>query len=488
MSRRLPAPRWQTPLPRTVAGSWGPDVETFARDELGIALDRWQRRAVNRALAVDAGGRLVHRHYLISTGRQNGKTALVRSLIGWALTGHTTPPWARILGLAHDRGQARLIYEPVMQDLGPIRHRLGGRGLAITRYLGIRSDLYGRHREYHVGSKESRNAVRGSSNDLAIFDEVRTQIDYGTWNALEPTTRARPEPLIIGLSTAGDDRSVLLREWWERGRRIIDGAEPFAGFGMTWYAADDDADERRAILQANPAVAEGRLSFDVVAGSRHSLSQSGYRAETLNLWTEGADEWLPPGVWLRQVGPRPERPSRLRVVLGVEAVGTWRRATVTVGIVTDAGAWVGIAGELESSLTGSSSVAPAELVAMLARLASEWGATEVAYSKAAAAGDHVEAWATDAGIRPIPMQGRQVRAASQLFRSELIGGRLTHADDPLLEQQVRSARPSASIEDADWYFSIPESVGEIDALRAAAWASWAAIAPEARDIGPQIFV
>lgn len=490
MARRLPAPRWQTPLPRSVVGSWGPHVELFAQTELGITLDRWQRRAINRALAVDADGRLVHRHYLISTGRQNGKTALVRSLIGWALTARTTPPWERVLGLAHDRGQARLIYEPVMADLGPIRHRLGGRGLALTRYLGIRSDLYGRHREYHVGSKESRNAVRGSSNDLAIFDEVRTQIDYGTWNALEPTTRARPQPLIIGLSTAGDDRSVLLREWWERGRRIIDGSEPFAGFGMTWYAADDDLapGDPRGIRQANPAVAEGRLSFDIVAGSIHSLSVAGYRAETLNLWTDAADEWLPPGVWGRQVGETPTESSRIRIVLGAEAVPTWRRVTVSVAIVTDQGAYVGVAGELDSSRTSSSSIAPAELVALVAKLAGEWRPLELAFSKAAAAAPHLEAWCTEAGIRAVPLGPRHIRSASALFRSELIGGRLRHAEDPLLDQQVRAARPSTSLESGDWYFDLRASLGEIDALRASAWASWAAIAPEEHEPPPQIFV
>jgi hypothetical protein len=82
-----------------------------------MRLDRWQRRALNRALAVDRDGRLVHQHYLISTARQNGKTLVVRSLIGWALTAAATPPWTMILGLAHDRGQARIPYTAVLEDL-----------------------------------------------------------------------------------------------------------------------------------------------------------------------------------------------------------------------------------------------------------------------------------------------------------------------------------------------------------------------------------
>jgi hypothetical protein len=74
-----------------------------------------------------------------------------------------------------------------------------------------------------------------------MFDEVRTQRNYDTWAALEPTTRARPDPLMFrDLAPPATMRSILLRDWWERGRRIIDGTEPADGFGMTWYAADDE--------------------------------------------------------------------------------------------------------------------------------------------------------------------------------------------------------------------------------------------------------
>lgn len=502
-----PAPRWQTPLPRGVVGSWGPDVAAWAKAELAIDLDRWQRRALNRALAVHLVRtpalslpgrstlrsreleRLVHSIYLTSTGRQNGKTVKVRSLIGWALTARETPEWSRILGLAHDRGQARIPYEAVLADLGPIRRRFPRGGLALTRYLGIRSDLYGRHREYHTGSKESRNAIRGSSNDLAPFDEIRTQVNYETWNALLPTTIARPDPLIYGTSTAGDDRSVLLRDWWERGRRIIDGAEPANGFGMTWYAADDDDDpeDPAAWRKSMPAYAEGRLTEARIRTIIASLTTSGRRQEVLNLWSEGGDEWLPPGTWSATVARQPA--AGIRIVFGAEVVSTWRRGTITVAIVTDAGAWVGIAAELDSATTPRSSISPADLVKLLERTARRWPKVdEVAFSGSAAAAPHIEAWAEAKRIRATALTGNQTKAASQLFRAELIGRRLGHADDPLLAQQVRVARPSGDLKPNDWYFSLRLSEGEIDALRAAAWAAWAAIAPEEREAPPQVFV
>lgn len=460
----------------------------WARRHLGIEYDRWQVLALNRALAVDADDHLVHSRYLVSTGRQNGKTAIVRGIIGWALTARTGPDWRRILGLAHDRGQARYIYEPVLEDLEPMR----GRRLRLTRYLGIRSDLYGRHREYHVGSKESRNAVRGSVNDLVPFDEMRTQVNYDLWNAVAPTTTTRRDALILGLSTAGDDRSVLLRDWWERGRRIIDGAEPFVGFGMTWYAAgdDDQPDDRRAWVRANPSLAEARTAATLERAIRedlHGLSPGGFRMERLNLWVEGTEELLPPGLWQRRTAPQPDHLQR--IVLAVEATPTWRRVSVVVAIVTDAGVWCGVAGELDVARHGGSAIAPRDAVRLVGRLQRDWRARDVAWSKDAAVAAHLRAWAERTkGVRPLELTPQHRRNASELWRSELIGGRLTHEQDPLMDQQVRIARPSGPVEAGNWVLSIPDSPGEIDTVRAMAWAAWAAISPEAREIRPQVFV
>jgi hypothetical protein len=488
---RLPAPRWETPLPASVVGSWGPLVVAFARAVLGIELDRWQVRAITRALAVDASGRLVHREYLISTARQQGKTALVRSLIGWALTTEIGPAWSLIYGLAYNRPQARIPYTAVLADLADLGRQLGPErrgGLALTRYLGIRSAVAGWAREYHVASREARDALRGYSIDLALFDEVRTQRDDETYAALKPTVAARIEPLILEISSAGDERSVLLRALWDRGRRIIDGAEPAEGFGMTWYAADDDdaPDDPRAWAKASPALAEGRIDPASIRDELRALTPSTFRRERLNLWADAADEWLPPGVWSRQAGPQPEELEGARVVLGIDAEPGWSRAAIAVAIDRpDAPAWVGIAADLVAP--AGSTVGPDELLEALRRVAAEWEPVLVAWSRSAAVAKHLEAWATDADVPTLALGPADLRSASELYRSELVGRRLEHADDPLLSVQARRARPSTALETGAWYFSVRESRGAIDALRAAVWATWAAISPEVTGPQPEIF-
>ncbi len=499
MARRLPSPRWQTPLPEGVAGSWGPDVEAYALRVLGIRLDRHQRKALNRALVYGANGRLLHSLYLYSTARQNGKTATVRSLIGWALTAARLPEWSRIVGIAYDKKQARIPYSAVAADLRPLAARYGSverGGLNVTTYLGIRSGMYGLPRSYDIGTREARNALRGESVDLAPFDEVRTQIDMETWAALGPTLLARPEALAFATSTAGNDRSVLLREWFDRGVRIIDGAEPPGAFGMTWYASSEryPADDPRSWREAAPALAEGRLSEAKVRELGETFggpTTAAFRSEILNLWGDAIDAWLPAGVWARQIVAEP--PERRRVVFGVEAVPTWRRATVTVAWPTDDGAFVGIAGDDDAMRpreggTAAVSIAPSDLIALLDRLREPWQPAAVACYGQSAAWPHVEAWALEHDIPTVKLGARELKAASELFRSELMGGRLVHAPDELLARQVRDARPSRPIESGDWYLSIRESAGEVDAIRAAAWAAWSAIAPLEAGIPLQIFL
>lgn len=464
----------------------------FARRELGIEPDRWQQRAITRALAVDAGGRLVHREYLVSTARQQGKTALVRSLLGWALTTDVGPAWSLLYGIAYNRAQARIPYDAVRADLADLARRLGPEsrgGLAPTRYLGIRSAVAGWRREYHVTSREARDALRGYSIDLAIFDEVRTQRDEETYAALKPTVSARPEPLIFEISSAGDERSILLRSLWERGRRIIEGAEPAEGFGMTWYAADDDdaPDDPRAWRKSSPALVEGRdFGEATIRDELRALTPSTFRRERLNLWADAADEWLPPGVWARQVGTL--EGLRRRSVLAVEAEPGWSHATITVAVdpvADDAPTFVGVAAELVAP--AGSTVDPAELLEALERVRAAWAPALVVWSRSASVALLLRSWAEAADVPTIELGAGDLKSASELFRAELVGRRLVHADDPLLAVQARRARPSGALEAGAWYFSVRESRGPIDALRAAAWASWGALSPEAEPSQPEIF-
>jgi hypothetical protein len=321
-----------------------------------------------------------------------------------------------------------------------------------------------------VASREARDALRGFSIDLGLFDEVRTQRDDETYAALKPTVAARPEPLIFETSSAGDERSVLLRALWERGLRIIDRAEPAEGFGMTWYAADDaDApDDPRAWAKSSPAFVEGRIDPATIRDELRAMAPSTFRRERLNLWADAADEWLPPGVWARQTGTMPPGPHA-RAVLALEIEPAWTHATIALALVADdRPSFVDIAAELVAA--SGSTIGPGEILEALERSRAAFAPALVVWSKTSALAAHLEAWAGAADVPTMALGPAEIRNASELFRAELVGARLEHGPDPLLSVQARRARPSGPLEAGAWYFSVRESRGPIDALRAAVFA------------------
>ena len=254
---------------------------------------------------------------------------------------------------------------------------------------------------------------------------------------------------------------------------------------MTWYAAgDNDApDDPAAWSRSSPALVEGRISAATIRDELRALTPATFRRERLNLWADAADEWLPPGVWARQVS-RHAPVVWARAVLAVEIEPAWSHATIALALVPttdDAPTYVTVGAEIVAP--PGSTIAPAEILAALEIARQRWAPALVVWSKSAAVHTHLESWAAEVDAPTLALGPAEIRNASELFRAELVGRRLEHEAEPLLALQARRARPSGPLEAGAWYFSIRESRGPIDALRAAAFASWGALAPEA--VAPQ---
>lgn len=477
--RRVDA-RWETPLPRGFDWSWGPTIAAHAnahlRDDYGraLVLDGWQRRALDRALACDADGNLAHRLYLLSTGRQNGKTVVIRPIAAWGLT--DSPLWRSIRGLAYDRQQARIVYDAIYADATRPRSELARR-LWATRMRGIRGPG---GRDYRVASKDAGNALRGHTVDLALWDEVLTQRDDTVWATLLPAMSAVRHPFAFGASTAGTERSVLLRTWYERGLRICRGIDRPGTFGMSWYGADDGAspDDELAILAANPGIGSGRISWATITAERGLLTPDAFRRERLNVWTDAADEWLPPGVWARQGRPEQGIPADApRLVLAVDASPSWRHATVTIaGRISETHTHVAIAGELDALRLDSPGghVSPSELGATVQAAIATWGPALVVWDGSSAVGPHASEWAGDTPT--LALSGAAIRQACAALYGALVGGELTHSADAVLTAQAHAARRSDSGD--SWRLSRRASANDIDAILAATFAAFGSLTLE----------
>ena len=143
------APRYETPDPPNVYDTYGPQARAWAEREIGLVASDWQTHVIDKILRHDRDGDLCANLALVGCGRQNGKSVIVRIIVGWMLDeGQELPPfaeWSTILLAAHDAKQARIIYDGVFADLSGIdrlRKRAKGgrfeRTVKLTELFGIR--------------------------------------------------------------------------------------------------------------------------------------------------------------------------------------------------------------------------------------------------------------------------------------------------------------------------------------------------------------
>jgi hypothetical protein len=484
-------PRYETPDPPGVRGTYGHRVIAWAKRELGVTLGPWQRHVVLKAMRYDRNGDLIAREVLVSTGRQNGKSIIVRVIIGWLLDeGRCLPPfqgWTHVLAAAHDAKQARLIYDGVYTDLSSIdRLRQAskggrfGRTAKLTELFGIRiGDL-----NFDVVTSQP-GSVRGKSAGLIAWDEMLTQRDYDMWKALRPAQSAQRSPSMLFTSTAGEPDSIVLRDLYDRLVKQATGvAEPEAHFYGAWWQSDDpDAGlDWTEIRKANPALGDGRLSRDFIKGE-YAGPPAIWRQERLNHWIDTSlQSAVNPTAWAacRLSGSLVDFDGPL--ALGVDVHPGWERATiVAAGLVGDR-----VGCEVIADLRGTDDtpLTAARLVAGIHDFPQLGRVVAIAYdfSSGAAAALRRDAQETDLPYDELK-PGAIVSACMDV--SEMITAHRLAVDDPLIDAQIAGVARRSVGQDGAFRFGRAASPGPIDAVYAMTFAAHAAVYPRER---LQIFI
>lgn len=479
-------PRWETPDPPKVTGSYGPRARRWAKANLGIIPGRWQTHVIDKLLRHDRAGDLIARIALISTARQNGKSVIVRIVMGWMLDeGYQLPAfagWTTLLAAAHDAKQARIIYKGVYGDFMGIERitelTKGGRTdklVRLTEHFGI--SMNGLTLDTVTGQPGS---ARGLSAGLIAWDEMLTQRDWDMWEALSPTQSAQRSPMMLLTSTAGMADSVILRAFYDRLVRQASGDQkPDPTFyGAWWESEDADAQlDWSQIQQANPALGDGRLTRGAIAGEHAILPPDSWRRERLNHFVDlRGDGAFNPGVWAacRSAGPLAGLAGPYSLAVDVQP--GWERATIAVGGVrADGRVGVEVHRDIRNDVTAD-------------RLIREVGAfpgpvVAIAYDEASGPSAAFARDAVETGRPWHALKPQEMQMACMDFTEMVQSGRLAH-DDPLLDAQVAMTVKRPVGLDGAYRFSRVLSLGPIDAVISSALAAHAIAAPPTP---PQIF-
>jgi phage terminase large subunit-like protein len=303
-------PRWLTPVPAAaLKASRGDDVTDFingfcrvTKDSIGgragelIEIRGWQNMLLRNLLAQRPDGRLSHRQALIGLARKNAKSTLGA---GVALDQVTFgSPGSEIYSCAGDREQARIVF-------GTAR-----RMVEMDPELSSRLKLYRDTIEhpatgsiYKVLSAEAYSK-EGLNPSLVIFDEVHVQPNRELWDVMALAMGARPEPLMVGITTAGarfdtSGQESLCYGLYQYGKRVVSGELDDPSFFFAWWEPrHEDADHRLPEVQreANPGFGDivGEEDF---ATTVLRTPEAEFRTKRCNQWVSSATAWLPSGAW-----------------------------------------------------------------------------------------------------------------------------------------------------------------------------------------------
>jgi len=448
-------PRLATPV--VGDGSYGPEIALWAKANLPHEPMAWNRIALE-AVTATRRGRLVHRQALVSTARQNSKTQGVgHGLVGWWLTdladriGPQTVLW-----LAHDL-------------------RLSDRSFAflarlLEHRITYKSHSFGRQRfELDNGSEfaltsNTAGAGHGFSVDLCVADESWKIKPAALDDGIIPAMRARPNPLLVMLSTAGDETSELLRAWRERGLTAIEHAasdpvrdtpDRSGSLCFLEWSMPPNCDPMDPTWWGHPNPALGvTLTAETLAdesqGPRNAFLRAG-----LNVWCSSAETWLAAGIWDR----------------------TARRAVEPAGGVV--ACEVSMAGDRFNAVRAfqHNGVTHASVLISTEDESEFWGAVEAVYGDVdtVAITPTLEMHAPGAMARKLRTVGlRELARWVPLVRAMVNAGQVAHAPSALLDEHVARAVPTRTAG-----LSTAHSTGEISLARCLVWAVAMASRPSA---------
>lgn len=424
-----------------------------------VVMDRWQRWFLNHVLEVyppdwpveSLRGRLRYRQALLSLGRQNGKSFLAAVLGFYAM--RMLNDGARVVGLASTADQANVVYDRVKYALLNAPKNRFAKEFKVTGWRGIKRL---NKRGVEVGRYDVKpakeDAVQGIALDMCILDEVHISKDE-LWNAAVNGMAGKEEALLLGLTTAGDEDSALLKRLYDAGESAMAGNAERFGFFL-WEAWEGAAvDDPEAIKAANPAIACGRIPVDRILEDTKSEPEFKNRRFRLNQFIPNVNSWVSTALWKTCAGEGIPKDTLHPIVFAVDKSPSWEEVTITAATKVDGVVYTEVVARF-----------PNAHIEMLTKecleLWERW-APQKFYMDSAVLKELVLNLRT-MGVPVEFYNSAQMAAATETAYSLITERRVIHADQEALARQL----PMAVTENAgDGYkVSRKKSLGKVDAV------------------------
>lgn len=233
----------------------------------------------------------------IQIPKKNGKTQLIAGLALYMLLADREPG-AEVYVAAADRDQARILFNAAkaMVEANP---KLKAR-LTVLRNSIIRNDDPTAF--FQVLSAEAATK-HGPNIHCLIMDELHAQPDRDLFETLTRGVIARRQPLILLITTAGDDDESICYEEYDYAKRVMSGTIQDDQHLPVIFEArpDDDWLDPALWRRVNPAFGKTVDESSFAAFAREAENEPRKRNDFLrfhlNRWVNQATAWIPVDWW-----------------------------------------------------------------------------------------------------------------------------------------------------------------------------------------------
>jgi len=267
----------------------------WQRDDIIYPLFGWKRKD---------GSRRFRKAY-IEIPKKNGKSTLAAGIGLYMLIGDSEGG-AEVYSVACDRKQAGIVHGEAinMVEASP----------ALSSHININRTThrltFAKTRSWYDALSSEADTKEGLNAHALIVDELHAWKGRALWDALRFAGRARHQPLLFVITTAGDDMHSVCREQHDYAKGVLSGdIEDTRFFGYIRAARqisegdekDDDWTKPATWRRANPSMGitidEGEFAADIKEAQKSATTQASTKRYGLNIWSTSTNPWLKSDDW-----------------------------------------------------------------------------------------------------------------------------------------------------------------------------------------------
>ena len=242
---------------------------------------------------LDNGKRRFRKAY-IQVARKNGKSFLAA---GVSLYDLITEPGAEVYSAATKKDQARIVFDDAkktVQYSKDLKKYIKPLAHSLTCADGSMKPL-----------ASDSNTLDGLNPSCAIIDEYHAHKTTELLDVIDTGMRARQQPLMFIITTAGNNRNAPCFEEYENCKKLLSGADGYENdeYFCIIYELDkgDDWKIEKNWYKANPNLGVSVELDAMRAAFREAMlsatKETAFRTKNLNEWMNIAEAWITEQRW-----------------------------------------------------------------------------------------------------------------------------------------------------------------------------------------------